>query len=1054
MKIAHIGDVHWRSLSRHEEYVKIFEQFFKELKEKKIEHVFIAGDIFHTKTSGLSPEYIDMINWWIRGLSSSVTKGVHIILGNHDGNLTNDSRQDAITPIIDALSIKNVHLYKKSGVYKFDVGFNWCHFGIFDRQGWDSVIPHKGDINIACYHGGVIGSTSDTGWGISHGLDVSFFNKFDFVFLGDIHKMQHLSKRKTKNGKRPWISYCGSAIQQSYGESTEHGYLIWEINSVDDYEVSFHVLPNPHPFVTVDWRGSVDETLEEIIKYPNESRFRIKSNVRIPNQDASDIKDRAIELKQAIEVLFKVDYLNNESEKLRKTTENELKLLKSNLRDSDTLIELMHDYYHDIEIDDSEWSKITKIVQKYVSSLKIDSSVIRGVKWSPKKLDFEYTYGYGLNNSIDFEKLNGIVGIFGPNRSGKSSIIGTFLWTLFNSSDRGKIKNYHIINARQNYCKSSLTFSCNCHDYVIERQSVKNETKRSPDSSVTELNFFSVDDKGNLSSKNGIQRIDTEKEIRSIVGSFEDFLLMSVATQDDMSKFMKQGSTNRARILSKFLDLDVISSMHNLVKDDVQKIKVLMSSVTVKEWSRLISDNSKIKSELKLELEEIELSIESKKNKLDNLKTKFILDSGDSYVSLDDVKKQEKNVDSLRDKIKKLEESIVDLDDNIKKIENKLSTISGLKDKYDINDMKKSLSECEIIKEKVNKLDYKIQEEISLRDRQTESIKLLKQVPCGDKFPTCKFIKNSYKDKLKIDSQNEKIEKLREQIDNYRKEFESFKHDELKNNITKLEKIFSSELGLNRESEWKRKEKEMIDSRLTFERSKFIKENELLESLKKINEKSSSNLLNVLSKEIDDVTRDINSLDKRRMQISIKIERIENENSILQKDKKFYESHKSLLRIYELIENSFSKKGIPNRIIAKSLPIINEEIEKVLQGIVNFTIEMEINEDGNDLEVYINYGDSRRIAELGSGMEKMISSIAIRVALCNISSLPKSDIFIIDEGFGTLDETNIEASNRLLTALKKYYKTVMIITHIDSVKDVTDSVIEISRNEKNSFVSH
>ena len=97
--------------------------------------------------------------------------------------------------------------------------------------------------------------------------------------------------------------------------------------------------------------------------------------------------------------------------------------------------------------------------------------------------------------------------------------------------------------------------------------------------------------------------------------------------------------------------------------------------------------------------------------------------------------------------------------------------------------------------------------------------------------------------------------------------------------------------------------------------------------------------------------------------------------------------------------------------------MINSEISKILSGIAGFTVEIEC-DDSNSIEIYINYGDRKRIIELGSGMEKMISSIAIRVALTSISSLPKSDMLIIDEGFGVLDESNLESCARLLQNLK------------------------------------
>ena len=82
----------------------------------------------------------------------------------------------------------------------------------------------------------------------------------------------------------------------------------------------------------------------------------------------------------------------------------------------------------------------------------------------------------------------------------------------------------------------------------------------------------------------------------------------------------------------------------------------------------------------------------------------------------------------------------------------------------------------------------------------------------------------------------------------------------------------------------------------------------------------------------------------------------------------------------------------------------------------------------------------------------MITSIAIRVALINLSSLPKSNIFIIDEGFGALDDSNIESCSRLLTSLKKYSKTILIISHVDSIKDIVDKNIEITRKGNDSYV--
>ena len=161
IKIAHISDVHWRSLKRHDEYSEVFHKIFASLRENSPDFIFIGGDIVHSKTQGISPELIDKLTWWFTELSNIAP--THVILGNHDGLILNEDRQDAITPIINALNNSNIKLYKKSGVYPFYTdlngkNYNWCVFSCFDEKGWKSVEPVLDDINIACFHGAVWGS--------------------------------------------------------------------------------------------------------------------------------------------------------------------------------------------------------------------------------------------------------------------------------------------------------------------------------------------------------------------------------------------------------------------------------------------------------------------------------------------------------------------------------------------------------------------------------------------------------------------------------------------------------------------------------------------------------------------------------------------------------------------------------------------------------------------------------------------------------------------------------------------------------------------------------
>jgi predicted MPP superfamily phosphohydrolase len=187
MIIAHISDLHIKSLQRHDEFKEVSSYLLNDIEEQKADHAYIAGDIFHTKTTGISPEYIDVLAEFLTELANRVP--VHIILGNHDGVTSNLSRQDAVSPIVTALNNDRIHLYKNSGTYQFAKGYNWCVFSIFDKDNWIEVEPVKDEVNIACYHGPVKGMSmpNDAEDFIQCDVSLDFFKEYDMVMLGDIH---------------------------------------------------------------------------------------------------------------------------------------------------------------------------------------------------------------------------------------------------------------------------------------------------------------------------------------------------------------------------------------------------------------------------------------------------------------------------------------------------------------------------------------------------------------------------------------------------------------------------------------------------------------------------------------------------------------------------------------------------------------------------------------------------------------------------------------------------------------------------------------------------
>jgi exonuclease SbcC len=100
----------------------------------------------------------------------------------------------------------------------------------------------------------------------------------------------------------------------------------------------------------------------------------------------------------------------------------------------------------------------------------------------------------------------------------------------------------------------------------------------------------------------------------------------------------------------------------------------------------------------------------------------------------------------------------------------------------------------------------------------------------------------------------------------------------------------------------------------------------------------------------------------------------------------------------------------------------------------------------------MDIGDDKWNLELSSGMERFISSLAMRVGLINVSNLPASNFLAIDEGWGTMDSDNLNSVYNLFQYLKTQFQFTMIVSHIDSMRDAVDTLLEIKKEDKFSNV--
>ena len=1042
-KCAHISDIHWRGLTRHEEYRESFQAFFDKLVILKPDAIFVGGDIVHSKTQGISPELIDCLCWWFEGMAKIAP--THIILGNHDGLVLNKHRQDAITPIIKALNNKNLYLYKDSGTYPTGVpGFNWCVFSCFDEENWPNVRPIKNEINIATFHGGVWGSLTDIDWEIEGEVDIDFFKDFDFSFLGDIHKLQYLDDQKR-------IAYPGSSIQQNYGEDPGKGFLFWEIEDKDNFTSTFYEIPHSKPFVTIPWKGSVKSTIALAEKSPKGSRFRVRTDVQIPQTEIKHLHSSLKELCHATEIVFKHD-MQVESN-LIKTDSGEF--FKDDLRDHKTHQKLMRNYYKDSELTEDDWNRLDELTVKYVhASSKSDTP--RNIKWSVKKLEFDNTFSYGKGNVVNFDNLSGITGIFGKNRSGKSSIPGTLMFSLFNTTDRGPISNLHIINMRKGHCLSKVEISANGKLYKVERQAVRHESRRGKVSATTHLNLCEIDSSGEvIRDMNGEQRRETEKTLRNIVGTADDFLLTSLASQGEMNTFIKNRATQRKSILTKFLDLNIFDDMLSFAKEDSSDAKALLKGVPDRDWDLVIEEKRALHNQKVKERDDIEANIADLRVHLQELNISLATHKDKDLVTRADVDKQTLVLEGAKQEFEDTQNKIDLCQKDLDIIYNKIETIKALKSQFPVDELKERLETQKDLERTLNDLEHQRDLEKQLLGSKKKLAKKLEPCDCFVHLPDCKYVKQSDKHNKLLEAQAQKTTVLLDSVRATRKALRVIVKEGMQEKIDKYNSILEKEtsykvsvsnkkLAFNRlETSHERLKSSVEDAERSLRDMRLrVSDSEVAEEVSKAKD------------EINNLNRRINTLDSKRLRLSETVGHLSSEVKNLRDEKEKYRDLVEEWKTYNLFINAVSKKGIPLQIMSSQLPIINDEISKILQGVVGFTVELEANESSNDMNVYINYGDSKRMIECASGMEKMMSSLAIRVALINVSSLPKTDLLVIDEGFGALDDMNIESCSRLLDSLKKWFKNILIISHVDAVKDAVDNVLDITQKEKNSRVVH
>jgi DNA repair exonuclease SbcCD ATPase subunit len=676
---------------------------------------------------------------------------------------------------------------------------------------------------------------------------------------------------------------------------------------------------------------------------------------------------------------------------------------------SDGLIENIMDQQYQRKLF-AEWLKRNDMKVDFARLCKLDDQIneilLDGVeedyryrRWELKKLWIDNFLSYGDDNSLEYTKLKGlnVVKSEPANQGGKTIFsIDALLFLFFGKTTKTDVA---LENFNQYRDKNEVTVGglvrLDGQDYIIERKIKRKPKKKGDDYTVTNsLEFYRILADGNRENLEGEQRRETENVITETIGTYEDFMTTIVATRKNLEDLIETKPTQRGRLLTKFVGLEVIEKKEEINKKKMSEFKSSMKSniynlrdleSEIEENEELITTSNKNKSQYELDLKakDDEISVAEKK------KEKLLSQKIDVDEEIEDV-----NPQTLQSEIDDLIANGVtkkkSLDETLKQIED-IGEVDFDEDAY--NEL---VDEKNDVKVKIGGLE----KEVNLIDKDIKQMKegeicTLCHQPLKDVDHTeqIKGLEKEKKEKTKeIEKENNKLVGVSEKISTFVE--------------TKRKSDDKDKLGLVRD-------------RLEIE----------MEGLR----------VDVKEKKGDSIIKGITEAENVIKNAGGKIE----ENKTLIKTIK---KETEVLKIFEVYHKMIGKNGISKMVLSSVIPIINYELQRLLDDVCDFEVELNIN-DKNEVEfLMIKSGVTKKLKS-GSGLESTIASLALRCVLGRISTLPKPNVIVFDEILGTIADVNLDNVKLLFDKLKTMYDIILFITHNPVAQDWADKIITVVKKD-------
>jgi DNA repair exonuclease SbcCD ATPase subunit len=687
-----------------------------------------------------------------------------------------------------------------------------------------------------------------------------------------------------------------------------------------------------------------------------------------------------------------------------------------------------------------DFNRIIALDDKVNGEINVDLTQSQHKSWSVKWVMIDNFLSFGESNYVPFNRLKGlaVVNSTPANQGGKTTLTIDSIKFLLHGTTTKTDKNEEVFNtfSGKNELVVRGMIETEGEEIIIERKMKRSPKKGGGWTVVNKVNYYKILPDGEEEMQNEEDAKKTTTKLRETIGNEKDFEMLVLATEKNLDDLIGLTTTESGKVLTRLIGLEILEMKEAAVRvmynDFARKKKsneydVITLTDEIEDHKVKISEYEELEEVLNKRLADTKLEIENNNNENDRLLNSK--QNVDVSISSMNPSALQKEVDVLTIKGKETKAKVSELNDAIDLI----GEITFDEDSHHLytKELNELTSQKSFNESQIKRLKKVVQDLIDGGICQS----------CNRKLDDVDNTEHINKHNIEIDELNQRITDITirmEDVISYLSELNETK--------TKLDKKNRLELDRDR-----------LEVEIGSLRNKVV---EKMNDLKKYNLNLEAIEYNKnIDIQVTKVKTNLSVLNHTKDDTIARIERVSNDinnnkNNILTKTKliETIKKEEEVDKIFKIYIDLVGKKGISKLVLRSVLPIINSEVQRLLEDVCDFEVEIFI-DDKNDVQFLMNKDEVPKQLKSASGFEKTAASLALRAVLGKMSTLPMPNFITFDEVLGKVAAENLEKTKNLFDKIKDMYEIVFLITHNDLVKDWSNNIVTVTKENNISKVS-